>query len=649
MHLSKIHIRNYRLFEDTELDVDKNMTLIVGRNNTAKTSLFECLKTVLNMKPISFYDYPLGKRKKLIKSFTDFVKNKKTFNDLCQSLELFSIEFYVDYFENENDDLLGELEPFIIDVDSSITTALICVKYELKQNEEYIRNLFREKNFSKKELVSQDDVLDVLKKKYVDLFEFNVFAVNPKNKDDKQLKTLNELKLLFPVYMISAERTLGEDENHNNSLSSLITSYFKLETSCLDPKLQSKIEELLQTIDNANKKVQKKSENILGELIEKSIGFGYPNIDELQLGVITKLEIDNEIKNSTELSYSNPKSKESLPNSYNGLGYKNLIKIEFLLAMIAKEMDSKGSVCIPLLLIEEPESHMHPQMQQTFANYLETFLGKITNKQIQTFITTHSAHIANNIDFSKIRYARKFKDNIIYKNLNTFMCSGENIDFIKKYLTLSRCDLFFADKIILIEGASERILLPDMIIKCANDGSFGGSAYNLSHQYYSINEVGGAYAYKFIPFMQFLELPCLILTDIDSVDNANKKSLVKDGVSTSNATLKWLYKQVHSHTNKVPLSDLRKFTSKDKTQKKCHIEFQVEEDGLCGRSLEESIINVNRDIFKLKAPVNEESIQFTSKSKTEFAFDLICNNTNYKIPKYIKDGLIWLNDQKVLD
>ena len=149
--------------------------------------------------------------------------------------------------------------------------------------------------------------------------------------------------------------------------------------------------------------------------------------------------------------------------------------------------------------------------------------------------------------------------------------------------------------------------------------------------------------------MQFLELPCLILTDIDSVDNTNKKSLVKDGVSTSNATLKWLYKQVHSHTNKVPLSDLRKFTSKDKTQKKCHIEFQVEEDSLCGRSLEESIINVNRDIFKLKAPVNEESIKFTSKSKTEFAFDLICNNPNYKIPKYIKDGLIWLNDQKVLD
>lgn len=567
MHLSKIHIRNYRLFENTELDVDKNMTLIVGRNNTAKTSLFECLKTVLNMKPISFYDYPLGKRKKLIKSFTDFVNNKKTFYDLCQSLELFSIEFYVDYFENENDDLLGELEPFIIDVDSSITTALICVKYELKQNEEYIRNLFRGKNFSKKKLVTQNDVLDVLTKKYVDLFEFNVFAVNPKNEDDKQLKTLNELKLLFPVYMISAERTLGEDENHNNSLSSLITSYFKLEINSLDPKLQSKIEELLQTIDNANKKVQKKSENILGELIEKSIGFGYPNIDELQLGVITKLEIDDEIKNSTELSYSSPRFKESLPNSYNGLGYKNLIKIEFLLAMIGKEMNSKGSVCIPLLFIEEPESHMHPQMQQTFANYLETFLGKITNKQIQTFITTHSAHIANNIDFSKIRYARKFKDNIIYKNLNTFMCSGENIDFIKKYLTLSRCDLFFADKIILIEGASERILLPDMIIKCANDGSFGGSAYNLSHQYYSINEVGGAYAYKFIPFMQFLELPCLILTDIDSVDNANKKSLVKDGVSTSNATLKWLYKQVHSHTNKVPLSDLRKFTSKDKTQK----------------------------------------------------------------------------------
>ena len=85
---------------------------------------------------------------------------------------------------------------------------------------------------------------------------------------------------------------------------------------------------------------------------------------------------------------------------------------------------------------------------------------------IQTFITTHSSHIANAIDFSKVRYAKKNGDKVIYKDLQVFALSNpRNIDFIRQYLTISRCDLFFADKAILIEGTSERLLLPDMIKK----------------------------------------------------------------------------------------------------------------------------------------------------------------------------------------
>ena len=71
MQLAKIRIKNYRLLVDAELEVDPKTTLIVGRNNTAKTSCFECIGKVLDGTPFSFNDYPLLKsswqRKSLLK------------------------------------------------------------------------------------------------------------------------------------------------------------------------------------------------------------------------------------------------------------------------------------------------------------------------------------------------------------------------------------------------------------------------------------------------------------------------------------------------------------------------------------------------------------------------------------------------------
>lgn len=69
----------------------------------------------------------------------------------------------------------------------------------------------------------------------------------------------------------------------------------------------------------------------------------------------------------------------------------------------------------------------------------------------------------------------------------------------------------------MVEGASERLLIPDMIDKCNKSGDFSSQKYKLPAQYYTIIEIGGAYAYKFIPFIEFLGIPCLILTDVDSV------------------------------------------------------------------------------------------------------------------------------------
>lgn len=266
-------------------------------------------------------------------------------------------------------------------------------------------------------------------------------------------------------------------------------------------------------------------------------------------------------------------------------------------------------------------------------------------------MTSHSAHIANTIDFSKIRYAQKTTTGVEYKNLHTFAQDNPtNMDFIKKYLTLSRCDLFFADKIIFIEGASERLLLPDMIEKCEKEGLFNSQKYKLPAQYYALIEIGGAYAYKFIPFVNFLGIPCLILTDIDSMIDGRTKSVVSKGKTTSNVTIKWWMRKLKniSEKDKISLTDIIALKDDEKTMDKCHLEFQTEEQGLCGRSLEEAIRNVNRTHYGLSATPSEAEIEFDEKSKTDFALKLIYDNPNYTIPQYIKNGLMWLNDQKVL-
>ena len=661
MQLAKIRIKNYRLLVDAELEVDPKTTLIVGRNNTAKTSCFECIGKVLDGTQFSFNDYPLLTRENLYTDFASFMAKEITFEDLCERLEPISIEFLVDYSLDAPEDNLGALSPFIIDVDVDTTTALIRAEYKLKADEKSIRKILEPSYYVNGIFSPDDDVHNAIISSFHKLFEMTIYAINPKNAEDKQIKKQKELSELFPFHIIQAERRLGEDGTQDNSLSSLISDFFDMSEDELDPSVSEKVKELRVIVETANKKVQQQSDSILSALVSNAVGFGYPNGEELQLGVTTQLNIDDQIKNQTQLSYSAGTSNERLPSTYNGLGYKNLIKMEFLLAAFAKKVEKCGDACIPLLFIEEPESHMHPQMQHAFAEYLEAFLAKITSIGIQTLLTSHSAHIANTMVFSKIRYAQKTKTGVIYKNLNTFAEeNSSNIDFIRKYLTITKCDLFFADKAIFVEGASERLLLPDMIDKCAKAGNFDSQEYKLPAQYYALVEIGGAYAYKFIPFAEFLGIPCLILTDLDSVSGqkgANGRIYyssvpVSRGETTSNETLKWWVrkkKEIPEDDNtQIALTDITSMSPADKTRCRCHIEFQTTENGLCGHSLEEAIRNVNRTYYGLGDTPTEDDLEFSGKKKTDFALNLICECEDYAVPAYIKNGLVWLNDQQVL-
>lgn len=268
------------------------------------------------------------------------MEKKLSYEELCKQIEVTSIEFLVDYSLDDQDDNLGALSPFIIDVDVNTTTALIHAEYQLKTDEKALWDLLESNYYKDGTFSPNGEEHKAIADNFSKLFGLTIYAINPNNFNDKQVKSQKELQELFPLYAIPAERVLGEDETHNSSLTSLISDFFDMSEAEMAPEIANGIKRLRTIVESANKDVQKQSDKILSTVVNSSLGFGYPNIEELELGVTTQLSIDDQIRNKTKLSYVSGIANESLPSSHNGLGYKNLIKMEFLLAEFARNIEN---------------------------------------------------------------------------------------------------------------------------------------------------------------------------------------------------------------------------------------------------------------------------------------------------------------------
>ncbi|WP_210248746.1 TOPRIM nucleotidyl transferase/hydrolase domain-containing protein [Agrobacterium sp. B1(2019)] len=193
----------------------------------------------------------------------------------------------------------------------------------------------------------------------------------------------------------------------------------------------------------------------------------------------------------------------------------------------------------------------------------------------------------------------------------------------------------------LIEGTSERLLLPEMIRK--TDKAAPGEP-QLGSQYVTVMEVGGAYAHRFFDLLTFLELRTLIVTDMDAVrPNANNKRVavpVAQGEFTSNGCLKALFGE-----NVSPTELLAK-TPDEKTANGRRIAYQIpEDDGApCGRSFEDAFILANPVLFPLdEGDTATAAYELAAEQKkSAFALEYAITNTEWNVPRYIAEGLRWL-------
>lgn len=658
MYISKITMKNFRLLKDTTLDLKKDLSLLIGRNNSGKTSFLCLFEKFFSQIRFNYNDFSLSLRDKIKK-----IENSTDVNEL-------SIQMILEIEYNEEDDL-EYISEFILDLEPDINTVNILFECSINKSR-LLKDLSNIGEKDKEKFITKN--IDNYLEEEVYVFEDHS-DLKSINRHKLIKKEMTAIKKLINFQIIHAKRDVSSSEENRQSkkaLSILTTKFFNNRNKNLSDDF-TKINELMIEMDG---KLDLNYGTFFESFLENSKEF--LNIQNLQ--VVSNIQSKELLENSSQVVYG--LDNNYLPEHLNGLGYMNILYL-LLTIEIKKDNFLNDKRDINLLFIEEPEAHTHPQMQYIFARKIKDILSD--TKSLQTVITTHSAHIVSQCDFKDIRYLLKKEDenkneNIEIKNFHEELSkkydNKEDFKFVEQYLTIQSAELFFASKIIFIEGTTEKMLLPYFINKFDKENITLDKSYQpLSSQNISILEVG-ANAKSFHEFLEFLGIKTLIITDIDTTEKSvtqNKNGIdttvypaceVSKAQNTSNYTLKHFFNapsNLETVEFKEWLDGLINNTLPDHNEN-IKIAYQELDGDYHGRSFEDAFIHCNLEIVKKKS-VELQGIKNRGKldeitdiyeltntileKKSDFASSLLYlaltdKEVEWNIPSYIKGGLSWI-------
>lgn len=655
MYISKIAINNFRLLESVVLGLEEQTTVIVGRNNSGKTSLTELFRRLQEEVSPRFRleDFSLGVLGQFWTAF-ELQKNGAEEEQIRDALPSIKTEMTIEYGDSGAD--IGPLSDFVIDLNPECTKTKVNILYALGDGK--IQALFDDIEREKPAFFK------AIKERIPKLFKISLEAEDPNDPTNRKELELSSLRDLLQSGFISAHRTLDVTTRTEKAiLGKILETLFTAATfETANPDDRDRAEELKKAVSDIQNGIDVNFNEQLLKLIPAFNLFGYPGLSDPKLHTETNLKVEQLLSNHTTVGYEGINGV-NLPESYNGLGPRNLIYILLKLFEFFRSFTTKQPATgVHLVFIEEPEAHLHPQMQNVFIRKLGE-IAKLFSDQyndgvswpVQFIVTTHSSHIANEASFDSMRYflAQPREDlpgifSTKIKDLRSGLSSEpeENREFLHKYMTLTRCDLLFADRGVLIEGPTERLLLPKMIDK-VDEGQ--PAEAKLVSQYLTVMEVGGAYAHIFFNLLDFLNLRTLIITDLDTVDRGNdgKKCKVSEGTHSSNGCVNRWYT---GNGGENPTKDeLIGKSEVDKITKNRRLAFQIphSKGDACGRSFEDAFILANPDVFNITgttAPEREDQAWNAANkiNKTDFALEYAIEKTNWITPRYIEEGLRWL-------
>ena len=648
MKIQSVHIRNYRKLKNCHIDFDEKKTVLVGANNSGKTSAISAIVWFLkNTDRFTLKEFTATNWAAINEIGEKWLKHDSVDEALLDSHQWDNIVPSMDVWINVEDGEQYRVNHLIPSL-SSWDGKKVGVRgqYEPKDVKK-LYTVYKDAKIKAKTLEGTEEwekagspdlypknLCDFLGKglnlrEYFDVKYYIIDpSLDPDNEDEVQSTPDNEignnpLDGLIKVDTILASRDFSDPEGQTDSdidtLSKQFQQYYK-SSGQEDEELTCEGLKLLGGIVTANKtydeKLKKTFEVPVGEL--KNIN--YPGFQNPEIRIRSKIQIEESIKHDSAVQFAIQGMEELvLPEKYNGLGYRNLISIylkliDFREKWLKELSEGKNIEPIHIVFVEEPEAHLHAQAQQVFVK--KAFEALCNNKLIeenpwlstQLVLSTHSNHVVNELDLNCMRYFKRVIDvgekipvSKVVNLSSTFGTDDETKQFVTRYIRLTHCDIFFSDAVIFVEGPAEKILVPSFLAKAGLDS-----------YYISVIEVNGRHAHSFRKLIEKIGIATLIVTDIDATDTK-----IEDGkerhpsvitakgndYKTGNPSIKsWL-------SGKEQIDDLLALDGKEKLVNNVRIAFQTpvnvkwdkNKDDLtevCPYTFEDALIFTNLELFR---------------------------------------------------
>lgn len=646
-----VDAQGYEKYKCSEkFNIATTTTLIVGKNNVGKTTVIEVLDKLINReRAFKATDFNFIYLRELLSTYSLEVGE-------LDKVKLPCMEFIVEIgLDKGNDDLITNIIPFMLLEDVEKGKLDIKIRYEVREAEELrkeIENLF-----------AQQYPRDLLFNKFLELLDKTPYVVNYYNKNDQQVDfTLKDLIELRPIKanIIEGDRCLSK------AFNKIVKYRYNVSLNQGEKTLEA---EIIKINGKLSSSIKNKHTKPINETLKKIV-----SDDKMKVQLRADLSFQKFLDNLVRYEYV--EKDISIPEDQFGLGYTNLMMIiAELMEYMERYPDDSFNSKINLISIEEPETFMHPQMQELFIKNINDAiiaLLEIKHKNVnsQLIITTHSPHILNSKvhsgnTFNNINYMTVLSNytNVINLNDEKIVPDSKNIEddlkFLKKHIKYKVSELFFSDAVILVEGLTEYTLLPYYL----------EADEKLNKYYVSIFNINGAHALVYRKLLQELGIPVLIITDLDikrekwekGEDNKNKRNGFQqishlDNRITTNETLKYF------NHNKDSIQDLREYIEEDNII----VVYQGKISYYYATSFEEAYIltNYNNDILnatlkKLRRNIYKDIVgnkEYRNnrknsykwqckleKSKSDFANELLYRILTTekeipKLPKYIQNG-----------